>query len=374
MAFLHKRGKYWYIYDGNTAHSLKITDGEAAKDAFDEYQYNKGRGALGLVNFRRTWPELKAKFLERFSERDRENKTSSYQKYVDTFRHFDKYTKPDKLHAFQYENALDFVNSMKNGTFVTPGKGGTWAEPKGKIKPYSLVTINIAIRNLKTVFRFAVDLKWIQENPFQKVQEIPIGKKIPKDLTEAQVSAVLDEARRSESDLAYLMVLTYYYTGIRRATLPVLKNSMVDLKRGALYLRGTPEWKPKDGDDAILPLHPVLVTELRRYARTRQDASEYLFPGRNGGQRDKYSIGRLLNKFYERAGIQRTGVHVFRHTFGTHLMRKSPPSAVQKAMGHSDLETTMVYTHVNQDQVDAAIRTLPDVRRALPANDKIMTK
>lgn len=354
MSFLKKRGKVWYIYEDNNARSLHTTDGEVARQAKVKHDYDKAVGDLGLPNAKKEWPELEAKFFERFSEKQIREKNSTYLKYFYSCRLFKQYAKIIKLSDFHYQEAYDCVNALKNGS---------WESAKKKVKkPYSATQINIFIRNMKTIFKFAADLKWLKENPFEKIEEIDRGKKIPKALTIAQVKAVLDQAKASESEVAYLIALTLYYTGFRRATIPELKRGMIDLERGRIYLRGTPEWQPKNGDDAAQPIHLDLLAALKKYLKTRTDDSEYLFPGKDGGKRDKYSLGRLFNKLFKRAGIALTGVHVFRHSFGTQLMTKNQPDVVRDAMHHSDIKTTMVYDHVRVGAVDEAIQTLPGLK------------
>lgn len=356
MSFLKWRGSKWYLYyrENGRQKAIPVSDNEKiARDYKAKFDYDRTLRGLHMPNTRRTWKELKLKFFDSFSERDKENKKSTYQKYVYSFLLFEKYASPGTLADFRLEHALTFKSKLQNAT---------WKPKNKEARHYSPSSINIVIRNMRTVFNLAVDLEWIAKNPFRKIEEIPPGKRIPKNLTEDELRRLFAEARKSISPQAYPMALTFYYTGIRLETMVILKLSNLDLKEGRLYIKGTPDWKPKDGDDAAIPLHPALLRALKEYLQTREDASPWLFPG-NKGRRDKWAVLRLFNAMYgpKRANIPHTGVHALRHSFITDMMRLNQPHIVREAAGHSDLETTLRYTHVRGEELREAVGKLKDL-------------
>ncbi len=353
MSWLKLREKVWYIYwsEAGKKHCRAISEDKGvAKNFKIKFDHDRLMQGLRLPNETRMWSDLKQKFLESFSERDKENKKSTYLKYHYAFKLYEKLASPKKLTSITYEKALDFKNKLQNAQWFTQKK----KEPR----PYSTTSINMVLRNLHAVFNLAVDLEWIPKNPFKKIEQIDTGKKIPKNMTQEDVLKVFDQALKAESYYAYPMAVTYYYTGIRLETLCILKKTMLDLDSGKLYLRGTPEWKAKNGNDHYIPLHPALVKVLRTLPQTD---SEYVFPGKTGGKRDKWSVGRLFNKLYKRAGLDFSGVHRFRHTFITDLMRDNQPHIVKDIASHGNISTTLGYTHIRDEERKKAVEKLKDL-------------
>lgn len=214
-------------------------------------------------------------------------------------------------------------------------------------RPYQPASINIHIRNLTTFFNECVRFGYCTESPFKEVKQVPDTKRTPKYLKKDEIQAVINEAHNWPED-KLLMALFFLYTGIRLSELVYLRWPAIDLERGLFYLHGSEEWEPKDREEHAIGLNPELLKRLRRHPK----GSEFVFPGVNGGRRCRYSLGRLFNRLYRRAGVSMTGVHLLRHTWATHCGLNVKTK--QRIMGHSDVRTTMRYDHITEEDRQAA--------------------
>jgi integrase/recombinase XerD len=129
-------------------------------------------------------------------------------------------------------------------------------------------------------------------------------------------------------------------TGLRERELCYLTWKDVDLKRATIKVTGEGKdgFSPKDYEERLIPIPPVLVALLKRLPRN----SEWIFPGAKGGR--ETHLLRRLKAVAKRASVQQATLHKFRHTYATRLLEKGCDIVtVQHLMGHSDLDTTRQY-------------------------------
>jgi site-specific recombinase XerD len=117
----------------------------------------------------------------------------------------------------------------------------------------------------------------------------------------------------------------------------------------------------KGGKDRVLWVSPALRGLIGRWLEVRPE-STWLFPSRTGSQVHRQSVHRTIQNYAEKAGIpnaDEVGPHTLRHTFATRLYRETKNiRLVQKALGHSDLSTTMIYTHIVDEELADAMQAL----------------
>ncbi len=337
MSFTKKRGRVWWYYwrDENgmqKAKSLKTPSSDVAEVKKGEEDKKRHFGNAGLPFKKILWDTAKKDFLEGYKD----GKTK--EGHERSLSLFESHVQPVRVSDADYKKAKSFRDWLQ----TTPSRFG---------RPFSPTSVNIHVRNLHAFFEECKRHKYVIENPFGDVKQIPETKRAHKYLTKAEVQAVLAEARESWAEEKVLMLLFFLYTGVRLGEMANMKWKAIDLERNLFYLRGSENWEPKDREEHSIGIHPELLEGLKRHPRT----SEFVFPGVNGGKRCEYSTRRLFNRLYKRAGITSfDGIHLLRHTFGTHF--KGELKTLQKIFGHSDIKTTMKYVHVTEEDMQAITR------------------
>lgn len=222
---------------------------------------------------------------------------------------------------------------------------------------------------IRQLYRFAYDEGWRVDNPSLRLSGPGRGKALPKTLSLAEVEALLAAARahgRTEADRARSACLMelLYATGMRVSELVGLPVAAARGNPAMLMVRG------KGGKDRMVPLSPPARAALAQWLGTRDAVedearlarrappSKYLFPGSGAeGHLTRQQFFLALKALALKAGLapERVSPHVLRHAFATHLLEGGADlRAIQMMLGHADLSTTEIYTHV----LDARLRDL----------------
>jgi len=220
---------------------------------------------------------------------------------------------------------------------------------QGKLAPRSRARALVAIRGL---FRFLVGERLIQRDPSETLAAPRIGRKLPEVLGLDEVDRLLEapsgERPRDLRDAAMLAVL--YATGLRVSELCGLRLADVNLKGG--FVRATGKGRKTRlvplGDRAASAVNAYL--ERGRPALVKRPAELGLFLTDRGRTMTRQGFWKLLRRYARAAGIAReVSPHVLRHSFATHLVERGADlRAVQAMLGHADITTTQVYTHVSR--------------------------
>jgi integrase/recombinase XerD len=191
------------------------------------------------------------------------------------------------------------------------------------------------------------------DDPMQNLEAPRRRRPLPRVLSEREVEALLQstgDEPRALRDTAMLEVM--YATGLRVSELVTLRLPQVDRRRGLIRVVG------KGGKERIVPLGRAATTSLERYlelARARlAPGKDVLFPGRAGKPMTRQMFWHLIKRRALRAGIesQRLSPHVVRHSFATHLVEHGADlRTVQTLLGHQDISTTEIYTHVARERL-----------------------
>jgi len=219
---------------------------------------------------------------------------------------------------------------------------------------------------IKQLFRFAFDEGWRPDNPAIQIAGPGRARHLPKTLSHAEVNALLDAARTSARDRTRntcLMELLYA-TGMRVSELVALPVSAARGDPRMLLVRG------KGDKDRMVPLSQPARSALAAWlaerdaaedaaAARRKPRSPYLFPSRGkAGHLTRQSFHGLIKTWAAQAGIRTELVspHTLRHAFATHLLAGGADlRAIQTLLGHADLGTTEIYTHVLEDRLRALV-------------------
>jgi len=190
------------------------------------------------------------------------------------------------------------------------------------------------------------------------------GRALPKYLSEAEVDRLLEAARARAGDEGVRLVALLellYATGLRVSELVGLPLAALARDRRTIQVRG------KGGNERLVPLSAPARAALERWlprrdaALGRGRASRWLFPSSAGsGHLTRQRLGQLLKELARAAGLQAAKVspHVLRHAFATHLLAHGADlRSVQRLLGHADVSTTQIYTHVLEERLKSLVES-----------------
>ncbi len=205
---------------------------------------------------------------------------------------------------------------------------------------------------LRGFYRHLTEQGIVAIDPTQRLDLPKLGRPLPVSLSEAQVTALLQvpdcEQPVGLRDRSMLELL--YATGLRVTELIELKLSMLNLRQGVVRVVG------KGGRERLVPVGEQALDWLQRYLASGRAlllggrTSDVLFPSRRGRAMTRQTFWYAVKRYASQAGIRVTiSPHTLRHAFATHLVNHGADlRAVQMMLGHADLSTTQIYTHVAQ--------------------------
>jgi len=207
---------------------------------------------------------------------------------------------------------------------------------------------------LRSFFRFLVVSGYLKKDVTAQLTTPSTWLALPKFLTVAEAEALLqapDEKKpRGVRDRAMLEVL--YGSGLRVSELASLRLAEINLEDGFLVCRG------KGGKERIVPLGRSSCRAVRRYLDevrplVDKDGREELFLSRRGRPFTRQGVWKLLRQHAAKAGVAaKISPHVLRHSFATHLLERGADlRSVQLMLGHSQITTTQIYTHVSRERL-----------------------
>lgn len=218
-------------------------------------------------------------------------------------------------------------------------------------------TVSRYLVTLRNFFRYALAEGEISSAPTQNLESPKIWKKLPGFLTLDEVErllAVPDTATPiGLRDKAMLELL--YSTGLRVSELVGLRLPEVDRNTGVVRCigKGSKERLVPVGRKALAALEAYLRDGRPKLLRPGRPASPWLFVSRRGGKLSRIAFWKNLKRYGRKAGIRsRLSPHKLRHSFATHLLERGADlRSVQMMLGHADIATTQIYTHVVQERL-----------------------
>jgi integrase/recombinase XerD len=218
-------------------------------------------------------------------------------------------------------------------------------------------TANRRLSVFRRFCRWALRERLIDTDPTLKLQAARAPLRVPKTLSEAQVEALL-AAPDTDTPLGLrdrTMIELMYASGLRVSELVTLKTVYLSLDEGALRVTG------KGSKERLVPFGAEAHAWVRRYlaearsAILKGQASDALFVTARGGPMTRQMFWKLIKAHALKAGIHAPlSPHTLRHAFATHLLNHGADlRAVQMLLGHADISTTTIYTHVARERLKA---------------------
>ena len=185
---------------------------------------------------------------------------------------------------------------------------------------------------------------------FQEVMEKSIKPvktpKIPRKLPVVASKSELESLFSALSTKSRLMVQLIYAAGLRVSELVALKTTDLELDDGHGWVRDG-----KGGKDRLFLIPEHLAKDIEKHLRKRSVKSVYLFPGRGGSQMTTRNVQKIVKGAVDRAALsKKLSPHKLRHSFATHLLEAgNDVRVIQELLGHANLQTTQIYTHVTKN-------------------------
>jgi len=294
-------------------------------------------------------PSEARKFLKEFetyltAERNYSpNTIRAYRKDISVFLNYAREKKID-IAVLERRQIRSFITRVRGG--LRPGAGPACRklfERQGcSLSP---VSIGRMLSSIRSFFRFLIIEGIMEENPFYGVSVPGKIKKIPTVLEENEMSVLLEapdvNTVRGLRDKAILELL--YSTGMRVGELVSLKRPDVDVWSSTVKVTG------KGSRQRFCYVTDSAVEAIEKYLEKRPPKPEALFLNKNGTRLSAVSVRAILNKHMNKAAISKhVSPHSIRHSFATIMLsRGCDLRSIQEFLGHKDISTTQIYTHIS---------------------------
>ena len=214
------------------------------------------------------------------------------------------------------------------------------------------------LSSLRAFFRDALDNELVQQDPTANVRRPILGRPLPEALSEEEVDLLIQSPDPNSGPIELrdrVMLEVLYATGLRVSELVGLQLTSVNIRQGIVRVLG------KGSSERLIPIGEDALTWLGRYidngrsALLKRRLSDVLFPSNRGQMMTRQTFWHAVKKYSLRVGIRRPiSPHTLRHAFATHLLNHGADlRAVQMMLGHADLSTTQIYTHVAKERLKA---------------------
>ena len=268
-----------------------------------------------------------------------------YIRYLDVEKGYSRHTilnyskDLSEFKAFLGERALETVDYLAIRKFLSVLR-------ERNLKSRS---ISRKLSCLRSFFRFLNREGLLKSDPAKAVSNPKLEKHLPKFLTEEEITRLIESP-----DLAKLSGLrdraileTFYSTGIRVSELVGLNFEDIDFFSGVVKVRG------KGKKERMVPIGEKALGVLRDYAQKRKNTLPAVFLNKNGSRLTDRGVRLILDKYIRLTSLREDiSPHSLRHSFATHLLNRGADlRSVQELLGHANLSTTQIYTHVTMDKL-----------------------
>jgi len=273
-----------------------------------------------------------------------ENTLQSYKIDLNQFISFAQ-RKGNKIGELTDDNIKEFISDFKN-------------------KGYEKSTVSRKISSLTHFFNFLLEEKEIDINPLSNFEIPKQKKKLPIILSHSHIDKILKFTKKdhsAEGIRLYTMIEILYATGIRISELVEMRLSSIYEDKNFLLVTG------KGNKERLVPIGKKTRETINKYLTIRnhfvsdQNNSIWLFPSKQSsiGHITRQRFNQLLNQLNLKAnlGIKKISPHKLRHAFATHLLENGMDlRSLQQILGHADISTTQIYTHVLKERLKEIIK------------------
>lgn len=207
---------------------------------------------------------------------------------------------------------------------------------------------------LNSFYLFLINESVIKTNPFAQIHQPKLPKYLPEYLTEEEIDKILDINLNNSYDYRNIAMLeTLYATGMRVSELVNLEMVNLDLDNALVRIMG------KGSKERIIPLTDIAIKRLQIYIKDHRPQllnnknSNYVFISRNQKNISRQAFFKIIKTICQSKGINKNiSPHTIRHSFATHLLAHGADlRIIQELLGHEDISTTQIYTHLTNTQI-----------------------
>ena len=300
----------------------------------------------GELNFSNTAKSL-TEFLKEFDEFSRVNHApASYIRYKNIFVNFEKFLKMRGESMKLSQLTPKLFEEYKIWRRTVPLNKGIIAKSN---------TVNMELKTLRTLMNYAIKLEYLKVNPTRGVNKLKVNDaSMPRFLNKEEIKLLLDNCGEELYPIFFLLL----NTGMRSGELKFLTWNDVEIDEKRIKIQAKEYWRPKTGE-RVIPMsdsvHKLLVVLKERNI----DQSDFVFSGKDNVPLT-IKLRERLKTITKRCGFPDvTKVHTLRHTFASHMIMKGVDlPTLQKLLGHSDVQTTMIYSHLATDHLAEAMNKL----------------
>ena len=287
---------------------------------------------------------------ERYLTSERNYSSYTVQSYISDINEFRSFLEDEmmgNLLSAKATNARNYMTRLFNNDF------------KKK-------SIARKLSSLKTFYRFLVTEGMINENPFEMIESPKVEKTLPSFLYKDEIEKIFNSIDTTDAigkrNLAIMEIL--YGSGLRVSELVSLKESNLDYSNMLIKVHG------KGNKERFVPMNSRTVQAIRSYLligrpelilKNELEAPDVMFVNHHGTALTTRGVRVILDKILlDAAETHHISPHTLRHTFATHLLDGGADlRSVQEMLGHSNLSTTQIYTHVSTEQLKKSMENHP---------------
>jgi len=358
MSFLIKRNKIYHLcwYWGKK--TCPACNGKrAVKNKF--CKRCRGAGEVPILHKKRLSPDkqtaldYKAEFDAKLrrNELGLQDTKKTWSSFIEEYLVYSKANKRPATHIIDKRAMTTFTDIIKpfKITNISPQQIEQWKQER--LKSVSPAQTNKEFRHLKSALSKAVQWKYLDSNPTRYIKQSKIPKNPPRFLSKVEIKKLLAVA----DDKMKSIIQTFIYTGFRISELINLRWQDIDFKRREILIQSHDDFQPKDYEARVIPLHDKLFKIL--YPIKKENGIIF-----TNGDAKRYSISILekqLQKLTREAGIPNCPPHALRHTYASHLIMAGVDlRTVKELLGHSSINTTMIYAHLSKPHIKKAVDKL----------------
>jgi integrase/recombinase XerD len=265
------------------------------------------------------------------------------------------------VEAYSHDLFMFITYLHEKNLSIIDASNGTIRQYLAKLTKHGLSTSTQArhLSTLRQFYRFLQSDDQRLDNPCENVDSPKVIRPLPKTLSQNEVTRLITTARSStspEGKRTLCIIELLYSTGLRISELASLKTSALDHSKGLLRVLG------KGGKERMVPVGEPATAALNNYVRVRTSflhvtiGTDWLFPSRSSeGHLTRRRISQILKTLSLASNIEphKISPHVLRHAFASHLLENGADlRSVQLMLGHADISTTQIYTHVLQTRLN----------------------
>lgn len=263
---------------------------------------------------------------------ERKLSSNTYKSYSDNLKQLANFFENKNLLTLKKSDIEDFLQKM---------------DKSAKTKLHYLTVIN-------SFYNYLYDENLIENNPCDNIKQPKIAKNLPDFLTIEEVSKLLNIRTNTPLEVRNKAMLELLYaSGMRISELLELKMSNIDYQNEYVRVMG------KGSKERIIPLTKITFKYLNDYLNNargyilKTKMSDYIFLNNNGEKMSRQGFFKILRQICKKQGINKEiSPHTLRHSFATHLLNNGADlRVIQELLGHSDISTTEIYTHLSKEKI-----------------------